>query len=152
IRTRNRSSIGHWIHTEIRQNRRIYVRRGVGIWGSAWLALGRERRIGRAGRRSIRSQEAHYSNRRLPRWTDPTCGKGGNSVQPANALRLAYAFVVPEKECLILTNRPTDRGSELVAAERRNRGGIEEIARVQRSVPNELVCAPVKAICSCPRN
>src|SRR6202047_1857112 len=58
----------------------------------------------------------------------------------------------PRKRTSYPTNRPSDRGAELVAAESRNGGWIEEIARVQGAVPEELVCAPVKAVCSRARN
>src|SRR5256885_6318671 len=79
-------------------------------------------------------------------------GDWSSDVCSSDLLGLAYAFVVAKEECLILMNRPSDRGAELIAAESRNGGWIEEIARVQGAVPDELVCVPVKLVCSSARN
>ena len=54
----------------------------------------------------------------------------GHRVQVADALGLTDPLVIAEDENLILANRPSGIGPELITVERRN-GPIEKVPRVQ---------------------
>ncbi len=69
----------------------------------------------------------------------------GHSTQKAVSLSCAERFVIREKEGLVSYNRPSEGVSILVLP----KGGllrVEEIARIQLVITQELVGAPVKLI------
>src|SRR3982074_593019 len=65
-----------------------------------------------------------------------------------NALRLPYPFVVGKKECSILKYRAPNGSAKLVASERWNTTYIEKVPRIQCTIPEELVSAAMKLVCS----
>src|SRR5260370_2293660 len=83
-------------------------------------------------------------------------GGGGRSkkVEFGEALGLGAPLVGDKKERTILDDRPADGAAKLVPLEGRLRssGVLKEIPRVERTVPEELVHAPVKSIGSRARN
>src|ERR1700730_12220906 len=66
-----------------------------------------------------------------------------------NSFALPDPFVICEKECAILEDRPANRTAKLITLERRLRsigGGVEKVSRIQRAVPQELENISVKSI------
>src|SRR6266478_5794252 len=82
------------------------------------------------------------------------CDDGGYGCKRRDALVRPVCFVVGEKECSILHDRPADRSPKLVALVGWDglSGIIEKISGVQRTIPHELVSTAVNLICSRPRN
>jgi len=92
----------------------------------------------------------HFNGLTGGRIVDVTVTGGGrrHEVQVSDALRLANTFVVGKEERTILDDRAADGAAKLVPLEGRLRssGVLKEIPRVERTVPEELVHAPVKSI------
>src|SRR5579871_3937742 len=77
--------------------------------------------------------------------TEP-CLSVGNQGNVAQAQMLAEALVVAENEELVLDDRAAQRPAELVALKLGDRTSIEEVARVEVAVAQELVNAAVKLV------
>src|ERR1700730_19435340 len=74
------------------------------------------------------------------------CRRGRHRVHLSKTQRLAQPFVVAKKEGLVLLDRPSVRGPELVAAERRNYGSVKVVSRIERTIPKELVRVAVEPV------
>src|SRR3979490_1735696 len=101
----DQTAVGQGIKTEIRYNRFVDVRHRIWIRRSACLSGARER------------DSAYDGHRRLSIGADPGSRRGRNKIAERVALVRADSFVVGEEEGLILYNRTSAGGSELVAME-----------------------------------
>src|SRR5262245_2834609 len=62
----------------------------------------------------------------------------GNKSNGGLALELSKALVIEEEKQFLFSDRPSQRGAELIPAKRRP-GRIEEVARIQNAVAQKLV-------------
>src|SRR6516225_10748706 len=73
-----------------------------------------------------------------------------HSRKCGDAFRLPDSLEIGEEECTVFENRPAHGTTKLVALEWRYTSYrvVEIVPRIQCAVTQELVCSPVKPICS----
>src|SRR5215831_17773430 len=78
----------------------------------------------------------------------------GHSRKGGDAFRLPDSLEIGEEECTVFENRPAHGTTKLVALEwwYTSHRVVEIVPRIQCAVTQELVCSPVKPICSRARN
>ena len=64
------------------------------------------------------------------------------------SLALSQSFVRHDEKAVVANDRSPERASELVPLEggRIRRGELEEVPRIERVVPEKLVCVPAKRV------
>ncbi len=72
--------------------------------------------------------------------------RAGHEVDVGGVQHLPDSFVIDEEEHFVLFDGSAQSSAELVAAERRRRAGVEEAARIQIAVAEELVERTVKFV------